>query len=289
MIPFDKLPKINSPEWLSLKDFDDEVWVPVCGLEGLYEVSNYGRVKSYPHYANQRISRIRKLPIILRSNDCHGYLSVMFTDKNKGIRKRFRINRLVAQAFLPNEFVFPYVNHKDENTHNNIVTNLEGCTQEYNVNYGGANERLSKRLMNRKDQSKEVFQFALNGTFINSFPSASEAGRFLSASVHDVLKSCYNVGSLAKGYVFSFSRYGYKEWLMSAIKTRKTMIPIVRISERGKIIEWYESIQRASDKNSLKRSFVKKVLRRKEFINGFFFMRINDPNFEYFIKQCINQ
>lgn len=46
MLKFEELPKINSERWLLLKDFEGEVWKDVVGYEGLYEVSNYGRIKA---------------------------------------------------------------------------------------------------------------------------------------------------------------------------------------------------------------------------------------------------
>lgn len=113
----------------------------VVGFEGLYEVSNYGRVRR-----NGRILKPWK--------NRKGYLHVDLS-KN-GIRRKALIHRLVAQSFIPNPNNYPEINHKDENKTNNAVDNLEWCTREYNNNYSKA---------------KPVLQFDKEGNFIREWPS----------------------------------------------------------------------------------------------------------------------
>lgn len=74
-----------------------------------------------------------------RSN---GYLRIRLT-KNKQW-KDIMVHRLVAEVFVPNPENLPYVNHKDENKLNNVPSNLEWCTHEYNMNYGTRPERARK-------------------------------------------------------------------------------------------------------------------------------------------------
>ena len=68
---------------------------------------------------------------------------------DKGVRHNFRINRLVALAFIPNPNNYPTVNHKDENPSNNYFENLEWCTNKYNVNYGTGINRRSQKQKNK--------------------------------------------------------------------------------------------------------------------------------------------
>lgn len=98
-----------------------EKWLPVVGYEGLYEVSNLGR--------------IRRVKIIEPTKKKHGYMQISLVDRN-GVRKSFRLHRIVAEAFIPNPEGKPQVNHRDENPENNRAVNLEWATAEENTNYG---------------------------------------------------------------------------------------------------------------------------------------------------------
>lgn len=110
-----------------------EVWKDIIGFEGMYQISNFGRVKSLPKYTYSRgYPQLRKekvlKPCYTGKNRC--YATVRLNDG-----KGYKIHRLVAQAFIPNPNNLPMVNHKDENTFNNNVDNLEWCTNKYNVKY----------------------------------------------------------------------------------------------------------------------------------------------------------
>lgn len=100
-----------------------EVWKDIPGYEGLYQVSNLGRVKSLPR--NTTRGKVLSL-----QNQQNGYFCVCLC-KN-GVSKRENVHRIVAEAFLPHSDSNNVVNHKDENKHNNKVTNLEWTTQKYN-------------------------------------------------------------------------------------------------------------------------------------------------------------
>lgn len=104
-----------------------EEWKEVNGYEGLYWISNLGRVKnSKGHILKQSHSRDQ----FFGENP---YLKVALWKNNRS--KNFRVHRLVAEAFIGNPDGLPYVNHKDGNKTNNCVDNLEWCTPKYNSNY----------------------------------------------------------------------------------------------------------------------------------------------------------
>ena len=105
----------------------EEIWKDIKGYEGLYWVSNLGRIKS-----KQKILKPIK----------GEYLKVGLS--KEGIQKTVTVHRLVASAFILNPNNYNYVNHIDENKYNNISSNLEWCTNKYNVNYGKRNEKVSK-------------------------------------------------------------------------------------------------------------------------------------------------
>ena len=101
-----------------------EEWRPIKGYEGLYKVSNMGRVKSL-YYGKERILKTR--------NGLHGYKHVILS--KQATKKTSRVHRLVAEAFIPNPMNLPVVNHLDGNKHNNCVFNLEWCTVKENTNH----------------------------------------------------------------------------------------------------------------------------------------------------------
>lgn len=109
----------------------EEIWKDIEGYEGLYQVSDLGRVKS--SYTDR---------ILKGSKHITGYLVVNLYKNNIGSTKR--IHRLVAQAFIPNLENKSDVNHIDENKTNNKVSNLEWMTTKENINHGTRNERMAK-------------------------------------------------------------------------------------------------------------------------------------------------
>ena len=111
-----------------------EVWKDIKDYEGLYQISNHGRIKSL----NKTKGRIRKQSIQ------RGYHYIWLSKNSKG--KMYIVHRLVAQHFIPNPLHLPEVNHKDENKLNNRVDNLEWCDAKYNSNYGTRNKRKSKPI-----------------------------------------------------------------------------------------------------------------------------------------------
>ena len=110
-----------------------EIWKDIKGYEGLYQISNFGRVKSLPKYTYSKgYPQLRKEKLLKsRLTGRHrNYLQVRFNDGTN-----HKVHRLVAQMFIPNPNNLPIVNHKDENPSNNRVDNLEWCTNQYNCQY----------------------------------------------------------------------------------------------------------------------------------------------------------
>ena len=122
-----------------------EIWKPIAGYEGFYEVSNLGRVKSMGMAYTMNGAIINKPSKILSAcDDGKGYLR-LHLKKNK-VSKNHRVHRLVAEAFVDNPLKLPKVNHKDGNKKNNHADNLEWCTQAENVAHAYANG-MSKRCV----------------------------------------------------------------------------------------------------------------------------------------------
>ena len=158
-----------------------EIWKPIEGYEGLYEVSSLGRVKSL---GNDK-SRKEK---ILKPGMARGYLKVGLCRNGK--MKFFLVHRLVADAFIPNPMGLPEINHKDEVKTNNIVSNIEWCSAKYNANYGTLQERKASAL----SKAVEASRFSDFRTIELRFDSTMEADRneYNSSAVSACCRCCYH-------------------------------------------------------------------------------------------------
>ena len=170
-----------------------EIWKDIEEFVGLYQVSNLGRVRSIERDENGHIHNyIRKGKILKPANGKYLFVSLC---KN-GIKKNYRIHRLVAETFLPNPNGYKEVNHKSENTKDNRVINLEWCDRKYNNNYGSRTVRASKK------RQKKVGQYDIsNGVLIKIYDSCKEAAIAVGGSNT-------NISACALGK--RTSSYGYK-------------------------------------------------------------------------------
>ena len=114
----------------------NEIWTDVHGYEGLYQVSNMGRVKSLvkPYNAEEIIVKLFK--------NNKGYVTVNLW-RNRKFKTKL-VHRLVAEHFVPRDHG-NVVNHKDYNKDNNTAENLEWCTQKENLQYSLCHRPLTKK------------------------------------------------------------------------------------------------------------------------------------------------
>jgi hypothetical protein len=170
----------------------EEVWKPVPGFEGYYEVSNYCRYKN-------RHGRIIK-PTIGAKNRAR----VELWKNNKG--KKYLIYRLAMQAFVPNPLNLPEVNHRTEDPTDNFIfvnpdgtVDLEKSTLEWsskhdNYFYGSHLERIARK------KRKTVLQYDFRGNFIRQWKSLAEIEETMGWFATNISKACR--GKLPKAYGF---------------------------------------------------------------------------------------
>jgi len=168
-----------------------EIWKDIKGFESMYQVSNQGNVRSLRAYAKKR-GRL----LALRTN----YSGYIQTDLCKNSKKyTFRVNRLVAEAFIPNPHHYPQVNHIDENKKNNDVSNLEGCTAKYNCNYGNKTKYAGKKIS--ESHKKKVVQISKSGMIVKIWTSIKEAQQH---GFNNISACCSHKRRTSSGYRWEY-------------------------------------------------------------------------------------
>lgn len=181
-----------------------EIWKNIDGYEGLYQVSNCGRVRSFDRWVigKSNSKRLMKGRIMKLIKDSKGYLHVQLCKNGK--INCYLVHRLVAQAFLDNPNNLPIINHRDECKTNNVVENLEWCTASYNMNYNDGQKRRGVKKINGK-LAKKVNQYSLEGQFIKEWESAHEVQRQLGYSRGNISTCCLDKRKTAYGYIWRYA------------------------------------------------------------------------------------
>ena len=169
-----------------------EVFLDIEGYEGLYQISNFGNVRSFKG----------KKPRILRpSNPSSGYYYVQLC-KNKKV-KTHTIHRLVAIHFIHNPKNLPEVDHRDGNKSNNAAYNLEWVTRIENVQRAWENGLCENtRKVAKKYLSKPVAQYDLNGKLIATYSSTREAER--QTGIRHISECCNGLYKTVGGYIWRY-------------------------------------------------------------------------------------
>ena len=175
-----------------------EIWKDIEGYEGLYQVSNLGRIKSMPKMCGFRYNNER---ILKNNTDSYGYLYVALC-KNKNIKIKL-VHRLVAEAFIENKYKKPQVNHKDGIKVNNKVSNLEWCSDKENKQHGILiglyRPQKGKRIV------KKINQYDIKGNLIKSFKCAREINNMYGYSVSHIHKCCKGIYNTSYGYIWRYN------------------------------------------------------------------------------------
>lgn len=164
-----------------------EIWKEIKNYEGLYQISNYGNVKSFVRKNGGELKQVA---------DHQGYKSVVLCKDNT--KKRFKIHKLVALNFIPNLNNLPVINHKNENKSNNKRSNLEWCDYSYNNSYG------SKPKMQTEKLGKKINQFDKEGNFIKLWDSALLIQKHLGFNNSNIIQCCKGKRKTAGGFKWRY-------------------------------------------------------------------------------------
>jgi hypothetical protein len=186
-----------------------EVWKDIEGYEGLYQVSNLGRIKSLSRnvywgktYASFRFEEEKILNYIYSKN---GYLRCQLAKDGK--KHNYLVHRLVAMAFISNPDNKPEVNHIDGNKRNNYVTNLEWVTPSENQKHAFSVGLQKSKWGKANVRAKSILQYDLEGNLIKEHGCILDAVKFINkkpASRLYVTRCCQGKQKTAYGYVWKY-------------------------------------------------------------------------------------
>ena len=178
----------------------NEIWEPVIGYVGHYEVSNKGRVRSLTRKIkcrNGRVTTVKAKMLKLSPNKNNGYINVWLY--KQGEVTRFAVHRLVAIAFVQNPRNLNIVNHINEKRTDNVAQNLEWVTHAENLAHRGA------FLRGRLKVRKKIYQYTLGGILINTYGYALET-QLDGFRPNGVTQACLEYAKTYYGYIWSYKR-----------------------------------------------------------------------------------
>lgn len=174
-----------------------EIWEPISGYEGLYEVSNLGNVRSVDRVviSSRQVNRRLKGKLLSPSINNRGY---QYVNLVKGGRsKSVTIHKLVALAFIPNPKDKPCIDHINAIRTDNRSENLRWCSHRENQNFPIA---TSKRKVTR------VNMYTKKGEFVKQFKSITDAEREIGVSHSNICASCAGRRNEAGGFKWEYAK-----------------------------------------------------------------------------------
>ncbi len=192
--------EVNSERWFDLTPLLNEEFRDIKDYEGLYQVSNYGRVVTLKY--NNGINKHNETKILKQCLNINGYYVLNLTNKSK------RVHRLVAENFLDNYNNYKCVNHIDGNKKNNQINNLEWCTSSHN-NYEAYRLGLKQGAMKNKRGKDYPMKVNLIGMYkddilLETFYGTGEIKRKYNYYPIAILNCCKGKYKKMYGYEWRF-------------------------------------------------------------------------------------
>lgn len=273
--------QVNSERWLSLEDFEGEVWKEIDGQNGCYSVSNLGRIRRNQFVKNWDIQRkIRYThyhkykPIIKKVHDNgHGYLVVTLLDK------RYYVHRLVGTAFIPNPQSKPEIDHINTIKYDNRAMNLRWVTKSENMR----NELTHKS--NKLAHADPVIALDYYGNYVAEYQSAADAAKHIGVApsvVKDAIRGNRSA-RMAKGFQF-VRKLGYNPKsnqlkLLKKSRTSEESVPtaktIILLDNNNCIQAVYQSATVASSYINFTHGYISRLCRNKlyKYNHTWFYMK----------------
>ena len=202
------------------------IWKDIPGYEGLYKVSNTGKIFS--------VATNRELSVIQKKD---GYTCISLCDKDHN-KKQYRIHQLVAKAFIPNPNNLPMINHKNEIKNDNRVENLEWCNNFYNSNYGNRNLILSKKLKGvpKSKEAIEKRRMTMKEKLSNMTKEERSAmfGREITDKQKEILSNAHKKENLSKE---TLERMSYSNILNRQYEYAKNLLIFKTLNDTGTVYE----------------------------------------------------
>lgn len=208
----------------------EEIWKDIKGYEGLYQVSNMGRVKSLERIDNS--NHPVKEKILTQKIEKGGYLRVHLRTPQSN--KNILVHRLVALSFIPNPENKPEVDHINTIRSDNRVENLRWVTTKENCNNPitiknmqiantGENNPMYGKIGKDHHKSKPVLQFTLDGDFIKIWESTNIASKHIgvkSSVASCCREECKSAGGFKWGYLKDYEKIPFKVFDLEIYRKR---------------------------------------------------------------------
>lgn len=164
-----------------------EIWKDIPDYEGLYQVSNLGKIRSCKN------NKVRK-----QVKQKSGYMRIILTKNSK--QKATSVHILVAKCFVKNQNNYRYVNHVDGDKTNNKASNLEWVTASQNMKHA-----LETGLIKPHPWSVKVSQYSLDGKLIKTWNRMADVARFLNCHHSQISDCCRGKQNTCKGYIWKYA------------------------------------------------------------------------------------